>query len=258
MPLVQSFDPAARSRGHLAVIAALLCFLMIAGCAAPPPPAQIRDPYETTNRKIHEFNKAFDRNIVRPSAFGYGGAAPGPLRRGVQNFAGNLGLPADILNSLLQARPGPALENTTRLLVNTTAGLGGILDPATVIGIEGKPTGFGETLHVWGVGEGNYVELPFAGPSTSRDAVGTVMDIALDPLRFVLPPGEANASTGIQILAGLGRRYSYSDTIDSILYDSADSYVQLRLLYLQNRRFELGQTGETDDFVDPYEDPYGQ
>jgi phospholipid-binding lipoprotein MlaA len=107
--------------------------------------------------------------------------------------------------------------------------------------------------------EGNYVEIPLIGPSTDRDALGLVMDIFLDPLRFTLPTAEANASTAIQILAGLGRRYRYSDTIDSILYDSADSYAQLKLLYLQNRRFQLGQTVENDaDFVDPYEDPYGE
>jgi len=236
----------------------LIC-LALAGCSAPPPPAVTPDPYEGRNRGVHGFNKALDQTIVRPSAFGYGGVAPGPLRNGIQNIALNLGLPSDIVNSLLQARPGAALENTLRLAVNTTIGIGGLFDPATAIGIEGEPTGYGETLHVWGMAEGNYVEIPLVGPSNDRDALGLVMDIFLDPLRFTLPTAEANASTAIQILAGLGRRYRYSDAIDSILYDSADSYAQLKLLYLQNRRFQLGQTVENDaDFVDPYEDPYGE
>ena len=250
--------PATRRAARSGIAAALLCVGLAAGCAAPAPSEGLSDPFESRNRKIHEFNKGFDQNIVRPSAFGYGGAAPGPLRTGVQNFALNLGMPANIVNSVLQARPGAAVENTARFVINTTVGLGGLFDPATGMGIAGKPTGFGETLHVWGMAEGNYVEVPLVGPSTDRDALGLVMDIALDPLRFALPPAEANASTIVQVLAGLGRRYRYSDTIDSILYESADSYAQSRLLYLQNRRFELGQTVETGDFVDPYEDPYGQ
>jgi len=249
---------AVRRRLMPVISAGLLC-LALAACAAPSPPATTPDPYEQRNRTVHGFNKALDKNIVRPTAFGYGEVAPGPLRNGIQNFALNLGIPSDIVNSLLQARLGPALENTVRLAVNTTVGIGGLFDPATAMGIEGEPTGYGETLHVWGMAEGNYVEIPLIGPSNDRDALGLVMDIFLDPLRFTLPTAEANASTGIQILAGLGRRYRYSDTIDSILYDSADSYAQLKLLYLQNRRFELGQTVENDeDFVDPYEDPYGQ
>ncbi len=257
MTMLRNAAPArpAKNRRLLAVLAVSLA--LVAGCAAPPPSDM--DPFEAANRRTHEFNKAFDRNVLRPSAFGYGGTAPGPVRTGINNFALNLGLPADIVNSVLQGRPGPALENTARLVVNTTVGIGGLLDPATELGIAGKRTGFGETLHVWGVGEGPYIELPLAGPSTGRDTVGLVMDIALDPMRYVLPTAEANASTGVQILAGLGRRYQYSETVDSILYESADSYAQLRLLYLQNRRFELGQTADSDEsFIDPYEDFNGQ
>jgi phospholipid-binding lipoprotein MlaA len=260
MTLAKPFlSSAARRRSAAAVARACVFCLLVAACAAPPLPADTPDPYEARNRKVHNFNNALDQNIVRPSAFGYGGVTPGPLRTGIQNFALNLGLPGDIINGILQGQPGAAVQNTARLLVNTTVGIGGIFDPATAMGIDADPTGFGETLHVWGMPEGNYIELPLIGPSNDRDALGLVMDIALDPLRFTLPTAEANASTGIQILAGLGRRYRYSDAIDSILYESADSYAQLKLLYLQNRRFELGQTVENDaDFVDPYEDPYAE
>ena len=258
MAFADTFPRSAWRRLSNIVSAGLLC-VTIAACSAPSLPVTTPDPYEARNRKVHNFNKALDQNIVRPTAFGYGDVAPGPLRNGIQNFALNLGIPSDIVNSLLQGRLEAALENTVRLAVNTTIGIGGVFDPATPMGIEGEPTGYGETLHVWGMAEGNYVEIPLIGPSNDRDALGLVMDIFLDPLRFTLPTAEANASTGIQILAGLGRRYRYSATIDSILYESADSYAQLKLLYLQNRRFELGQTVKDDaDFVDPYEDPYGQ
>ncbi len=85
-----------------------------------------------------------------------------------------------------------------------------------------------------------------------------MVDIVYDPVRYILPTAEANAATIVQVAAGLGRRYRYAKTIDSILYESADSYAQSRLLYLESRRFELGQEAGGDGFVDPYEDPYGQ
>ncbi|PZQ97880.1 MAG: VacJ lipoprotein [Cereibacter sphaeroides] len=246
------------SRGRSTILAMLVSLSLVVGCAPPPAPQGINDPNEAMNRKFHEFNKGFDTYIVRPSAFGYGGAAPGPIRNGIQNFALNLGTPSDIVNGLLQGRIGNAAQNTLRFAVNTTVGLGGLFDPATILGVTAKPTDFGETLHVWGVGEGRYLDLPLIGPTTSRDVVGIGVDLVFDPMRFALPTAEANASTAIQILAGLGRRYRYTETIDSVLYQSADSYTQLRILYLENRRYELGQTKEDDNFVDPYEDPYAQ
>jgi len=125
----------------------------------------------------------------------------------------------------------------------------------------GKPTDFGETLHVWGAGEGAYVELPFLGPSTARDATGTLVDLVLNPIQLLLPPDEAMAATVTKLFSRLGDRDRFSATVESILYDSADSYAQARLLYLQNRRFGLGQAGAAEGadgaFIDPYEDPYG-
>jgi phospholipid-binding lipoprotein MlaA len=166
-----------------------------------------------------------------------------------------------VVNGVLQGRPGPALQNTLRFVVNTTIGVGGLFDPARAMGIEGKPTDFGETLHVWGLPEGAYQELPLFGPSTDRDTVGAIVDLAMNPVRLAFPGRAGDAATVASFASTLGDRYRYSDTVDSILYDSADSYAQARLLYLQNRRYELGQTGGTTDgsdavFVDPYEDPY--
>jgi phospholipid-binding lipoprotein MlaA len=241
-------------------LAGLLGLALLAACGPSPAPEGINDPLEENNRAMHQFNKAVDRGVVRPSAFTYGDTAPGPLRQGISNFADNLAVPGHVVNNILQGRPGKALENTGRFVVNTTLGVGGLFDPATGMGIEGDPTDFGETLHVWGAGEGNYVELPFIGPSTERDMIGKGVDIVLDPFWFILPTTEAYYALGIQVADALNDRDRYSATIDSILYESADSYAQARLLYLQNRRFELGQTttdGESGDFVDPYEDPYG-
>jgi phospholipid-binding lipoprotein MlaA len=246
--------PTSRLRAGLLVLA----LAALAACG-PKPATGIYDPLEPTNRAIHNFNKSIDRAAVRPSANAYGTVVPGPLRQGVQNFALNLGEPSNLANNLLQFRLDDAIVNTIRFAVNSTVGIGGLLDPATAMGIPDPRTDFGETLAVWGVGEGAFIELPIAGPSTVRDTVGIVVDIVYDPVRYILPTAEANYATGIQVAAGLGRRYRYSKTIDSLLYESADSYAQTRLLYLESRRFELGQRTEGEgDFVDPYEDPYGE
>lgn len=236
-----------------------LVLVLAAGCTQRPAPSGVNDPNEANNRQIHEFNRGLDRALLRPAANTYGGILPVPVQQGVSNFAANLDLPGDVVNNIAQGRIPNALENTLRFAINSVIGIGGLFDPAKTMGVAGKKTDFGETLHVWGAGEGNYVELPGLGPSTERDLVGIIVDVAANPVRLLLPSPESYASTVATIGSTLGDRNRYSDTVDSILYESADSYAQARLLYLQNRRFELGQTGGADDvFLDPYEDPYAE
>jgi phospholipid-binding lipoprotein MlaA len=247
---------------RISVAVAGICLL--SACAGTPSANGVNDPFEPANRKVHAFNRGVDRMLVSPAAKGYGNVVPEPVKRAVGNVADTLDLPGDIANNLLQFRLADAGQNTLRLATNLTFGLAGLIDFSGAVGLEGKPTDFGETLHVWGVGEGPYMELPFAGPSTVRDTAGMVVDITLNPVRLALPDKEATAATVMKLFSRLGDRDRYSETIDSILYESADSYAQARLLYLQNRRFELGQEtapadGTTEDgFIDPYEDPYAE
>lgn len=247
------FGSARTGSVRLSPLAAALA-AVLAGCAAPPPPAEPFDPNEEDNRQVHAFNKSLDRVFVDRAADAYGTVLPQPVRIGIGNFASNLDVPGEVVNSVLQGRIGSAAENTLRFAINTTIGIGGLFDPARAMGVEGRRTDFGETLHVWGAEEGSYVELPFVGPSTTRDTAGRLADVALNPLRLALPVRAGNAATIIGFASSLGDRYRFGNTIDSVLYESADSYAQTRLLYLQNRRFELGQTAAEDDFVDPYED----
>jgi len=248
----------ARAFGLVAAVAVL------SACAVAPGPAGINDPFEASNREVHAFNKALDRAVLRPAARGYGAVVPDPVQRAVGNVVDTLDVPGDIVNNLLQGRIDHAAENTLRLGLNLTFGLLGTIDLATAAGMPDRSTDFGETLHVWGVGEGVYLERPFTGPSTARDATGALVDLALNPVRLALPEREAVVATAARVLALLGDRDRFSATIDSVLHDSADSYAQSRLLFLQNRRFELGQgtapgTAAADaGFIDPYEDPYAQ
>ncbi|MHC0051919.1 MlaA family lipoprotein [Actibacterium sp. D379-3] len=233
----------------------------LSACGTPEGAGEFNDPYETQNREVHEANTSLDRSIVRPVSQAYGTAVPHPVRRSVGNFAGNLSLPGMVVNDLLQFRLEDAAVNTSRFLFNSTIGLAGLFDPASSIGITERSTDFGETLHVWGVGEGNYVELPIFGPSTERDAVGMIVDTAMNPVSLFLPSTERSVAAATKVAAKVGQRYQFSDSVDSILYESADSYAQARLLYLQSRRHALGGNEEpiyTDPYADLYEDPYAE
>lgn len=233
--------------------AAIAGLSLIAACTAGQPGAEINDPYEAQNRKVHNMNVALDRVVFGPRTSE--SDLPRPLTKAAANFTANLGRPSAALNSLLQGRPEPLVANTFRFLINSTVGIGGIFDPATGIGIPEQDTDFGETLHVWGVGEGAFLMVPIAGPTTQRDLAGSVVDLILDPVGSVLNSPEQEYVLGIKTFSAAGSRVTYSSTINDILYNSADSYAQLRLYYLQNRHFELGEEAAV---IDPYEDPYGQ
>ncbi|SDW71775.1 MlaA family lipoprotein [Litoreibacter albidus] len=228
----------------------------VAGCTAAPIGVGVNDPIETQNRGTHSVNRAIDKAFVSPASKGYGKALPMPVRTGVSNFASNLNLPGQVLNNLLQFRIENAGHNAFRFLVNTTFGFGGVLDVATDAGLDNRFTDFGETLHVWGAPEGAYLELPLVGPSTERHAAGRIVDLLMNPLNFGAEGSLKTAATGASVAARFGDRYQYSDLIDSVLYESEDSYSQARLLYLQSRRFKLSG-GAQPDYIDPYEDVYG-
>jgi len=236
--------------------ASLAVALFLSGCATPPPGAEFNDPYEAQNRAVHGDNVALDQFF-----FGGGGkkgvvpTIPKPIATGVTNFSSNLGLPSTVLNSILQARPKPAAQNTLRFVINSTVGIGGLLDPASRMGIEKVNTDFGETLYVWGVPEGYFIMLPIFGPTTQRDFAGSLVDLAIDPLNVVLHPPESYYAVGVSAAARVADRQRFADLVESILYESADGYAQLRLIYIQNRHFQLGVE---EDVADPFEDSYGE
>ncbi|MEM6425525.1 MAG: VacJ family lipoprotein [Cyanobacteria bacterium P01_D01_bin.128] len=229
-----------------------LALAALGACAAPTLPANPEDPFEERNRKVHAFNKELDRVALRPASQVYGAVIPAPLRGSVSNFAANLSLPSDILNYALQGNLVSAADSTGRFLVNSTFGLAGFFDPATALGTPVDSTDFGETLHVWGAGEGAYLERPVFGPATARDFAGGLVDLVINPVGQILDAPEINYARGTRVASTLDTRFTFSNTIDSVLYDSADSYAQARLAYLQRRRFELGQTVESapSDFQD--------
>nr|WP_245770669.1 VacJ family lipoprotein [Roseovarius azorensis] len=243
---------------HTPRAAALLGLVVIVACARPDPSAptqDIFDPYEQSNRDVHQFNRSLDRAFVRPVAKGYSAAIPDDIETVIGRVSQNLSLPSDIINNMLQLNMRGAIQDTARFVVNSTVGLGGTFDPASEMGMAAPTnTDFGETLHVWGAREGAYVELPVLGPSTERDTWGLAVDLFTNPLTYILDSPENLIGTAAGVASGLSNREKFSDTIDQILYESADSYAQSRSIYLQNRRFKLGGTSGSV-YDDPYDTP---
>lgn len=253
--------PSFSSKKRVAIkIVATASISLLTACASTTTTIEaggIFDPYEKQNRKVHAFNRSLDKAFVRPAARGYSAIIPDAIEDSIGNFAGNLGQPSVIVNSLLQGDLRGAGLSTTRFLTNTVLGFGGFVDAAAEFQMPEHDTDFGETLYKWGAGEGAYIELPALGPSNLRDTTGKVVDLFTNPLSYTVNSPEKYYGTAASVASRLSDRGRYEDTIDSILYDSADSYAQARLIYLQNRRFDLGDE-TSNDSTDPYEDPYAQ
>ena len=193
----------AKSRVRSAVVFGLV--ICCGGCAAAPRDAAVaddadaeHDPAEPVNRAIFKANVAADHAVMKPVAQAYSDHVPEGVQKGIHNVVQNLKEPAVAVNDVLQGNVKHAWESVQRLAVNSTAGVAGIFDVADKLGIPPHKADFGQTLAVWGVGEGPFVELPLLGPSNARDAVGTVVDMAMNPLTFVggAPATYAGVATG--------------------------------------------------------------
>jgi phospholipid-binding lipoprotein MlaA len=232
--------------------------VLLAGCSVPDGPTEIHDPYEPVNRAVHAVNKGADRIFFKPVSQVYGTVVPQPARRALSNASANLSGPRNVLNGIAQGDIDDAGHNLMRFMLNSTLGVFGLFDPAgSSFGLDSRDTGFGDTLAVWGAQEGAYLELPLFGPSNERDAIGVFVDIATNPIGEVFDEGgEIAAATSLPSV--LDSRFELGETVDSILYDSADSYAQLRLFYLESRRFALSGQTPAENAFDPYENLYDE
>jgi phospholipid-binding lipoprotein MlaA len=215
--------------------------LVLAGCAAPSPEAlAANDPYEQTNRDLLKLNGKIDKYVVIPTVGVYFFLVPEGGRRGVHNFLGNLSLPTIFVNDMLQGELSRAGKSMWRLVVNSTMGLGGFFDPASKIGISGHGEDFGQTLAVWGVGEGPYLVLPFFGPSNPRDATGLAVDAVMDPTNQIGFKQHIWWSAGREYFTLLDLKGQTYQAIQGIQRGSVDYYSSLRSLYRQMRRDQIG------------------
>ncbi len=212
---------------------------------APPEEETVTtDPLEGYNRAMFSFNESLDQHLLKPVAEGYRDLMPDLVERGVSNFFSNLREPFNIINNLLQFKLEEAVSDTMRFTINTTLGLGGILDIATEAQIPKHDEDFGQTLAVWGVESGPYFVLPVLGPSTLRDTVGLGTELwagnttqvggnnILDLTSEITP---ASSELATDLTQAISKRADLLEEKEMIDQASFDNYLFIRDAYLQKR-----------------------
>lgn len=240
-------------RAFAALLLAALA-IALAGCATPSPEARAaNDPFEPANRAIYRFDNRFDKYVILPAAGFYLYYMPKPLRNGLHNVLINFDLPVTFANDVLQGEFTDAGKTLGRLAMNSTLGLGGLVDVATPAGLDYKPADFGQTLGRYGVPEGPFLVLPLIGPDPPRDLVGDAADLALDPLLY-LPPGEAfyaRAATAVTLRTASPFEEHARNIVlrQELERGSMDPYVTMRSTYRQLRDEQI--SGGLPAEVDP-------
>jgi phospholipid-binding lipoprotein MlaA len=211
----------------LLAVATMLTFV---GCASTSSPNA--DPWEGFNRGSFAVNEAIDKAVLTPAAKGYQAITPKFVRSGVSNAFGNVDDVGTGVNNLLQGKPGSALSDFGRVLVNSTLGILGLFDVASPMGLGKNNEDFGQTLGKWGVGSGPYVVLPLLGPSTLRDSVGRVSDRYSSYSRYVEHIPTRNSLLGLDIIHIRAELLAAGKTLEEA---SLDKYQFLRDAFLQRR-----------------------
>ena len=210
---------------------------LLSGCAtvANPDP---RDPLESYNRSMTNFNEQVDALVLKPVAIAYRDVTPAPVRTGVSNFFANISDVWSFVNNVLQARGEAAASSFMRVNVNTFLGLGGVLDIASEMGIDRYRQDFGLTLGRWGMGTGAYVVLPIMGPSTVRDTFALPVDFRGNLVRYVDPVSARNTLYGLRVVEVRSNLLRAGSVLDNA---ALDKYSFTRDVYLQVRN----QAGES-------------
>lgn len=224
-------------RAGLRMAALLATGAALGGCANM---AQ-KDPYEQYNRNVFEFNDAIDRNALKPAATVYRKALPSFVQTGVNNFFGNLADVWSSANNLMQGKGEAGMSDFTRVMMNSTFGLGGLLDIASEAGLKKHNEDFGQTLGYWGMPSGPYLMLPLLGPSTLRDTAALPLDIAADPWGTGVPGGVQAAGTVLRVI---DQRAVLLDATNLMEEAALDRYGFIRDSFLQSRKNKVFD-GET-------------
>ena len=208
--------------------------LLLAGCATKG--STPGDPLESYNRAVFKFNDTVDNVALKPAATAYKRVLPQFAQTGVNNFFGNLGDVWSAANNLMQGKGEAGMSDFTRFTLNTTFGLGGLLDIASEAGLQKHNEDFGQTLGYWGMPSGPYFVLPLLGPSTIRDAAATPLDMAADPWTYVDPTATRSWGTAVRIV---DKRAQFLDASNLVEGAALDRYVFIRDGYLQRRESQV-------------------
>lgn len=251
-------------RRHFIAVS-LLALLSLSACSSVPvtktdkvEAQRDNDPIESVNRAIFDVNDFLDRLLIRPLAELYRFWTPNYLRDRVASILKNMGEPVVMANNLMQGEFKNAGTTLGRFLVNTTAGVGGMYEVANSLGWQRQEGDFGQTLHVWGMGEGPYLVLPLFGPSNVRDAIGMGVDTVLSPWKYAVKSGDTTIQDTFTIAdlsaTALTRREQNIEGLDALREGSIDFYAQMRSVYRQYRAKKLGlKLADETPVFDDYE-----
>ncbi len=196
-----------------------------------------KDPYESFNRAVYKFNEQTDRYVMKPIAKGYRAIMPKPVSKSISNFFSNLYDPANMLYNFLQGKPKAGASDLGRFLINSTIGIVGLFDVATKIGLEKHNEDFGQTLAVWGVGDGPYLVLPFFGPSNLRDAPSLIVDWETYPPNHMKDSGTRDKMFVVQVIDKRAQLLDAGDILDQAA--GSDPYVFVREAFRQRRLSQI-------------------
>lgn len=207
------------------------------------------DPYEKFNRVMYTFNEGFDTIILRPVSLTYVKIMPKPLVKCIANFFNNIDTVPTVLNDVLQANLYQATSDSWRLVINSTVGILGFFDVATMIGLEPNTEDFGLTLARWGYKNSNYLVIPFLGPSTTRDAIAWPINYEfLTIYPYIYPKNERYQ---IYMAGVISRRAEFIRYENLFAQAAVDKYTFMRDAYMQRRAYLIQRNEELGD---PYLD----
>ncbi len=224
-------------RSRPALLALVCVAALLGGCAtlreARSSAGDKLDPWENWNRKVFAFNEGLDEHVLKPVATVYSNVVPQPVRRGVDNFFGNVADAWSAVNNFLQGKGAAGFQDIIRFGTNTVFGLLGVLDVASEMGIDHQYEDFGQTLGHWGFGTGAYVVWPLLGPSSVRDSFALPLDRAASPASLFKDGSSVYSLTALQIINTRANLLGASRVLDDI---ALDKYSFIRDAYLQRRR----------------------
>lgn len=220
-------------RRQLSLILLLLGLTgLISGCATTQTNGNV-DPIEPANRTFYNINETLDKHLLKPVAQSYANITPQPVRTSITNFFDNLTYLNVVLNSLLQGKLDQGLSDATRFLFNSTIGIGGLFDVATPMGLPEHEEDFGQTMAVWGLGEGAYLYLPLNGPTTVRNTPDIVTSTLLNPFFYIT----STVLYPISALNTINKRANLLEATNIRDEAAVDPYTFTREAYLQQREF---------------------
>lgn len=226
----------------------IVLIIVLSGCASTQS-TDVRDPWESWNRKIHVFNDTVDDYAMKPVAKGYRWIMPSFADRAVSNVFSNIDDIGVTINDLLQAKFTQSGMDGARFIVNTTAGIAGLIDVASMINLPKHKEDFGQTLGYWGVPTGPYLVLPFFGPSSPRGVAGLVGDAAMNPITYI---GSPYISSGIFAVNAIDIRADNLGT--EKIADEASAFGRYEFFkdaYISQRQALVldGEVPEDEDFI---------